>query len=174
MPVLKATFADIPELLQLVNSAFRGPASKQGWTTEADLLEGDLRIDATGIEAMLQDPTATILKYTHNAAVIEGCVYLQQRDKQLYLGMLTVNPLLQGAGIGKILLGAAEAYAVTCQCSSIVMRVISVRRELIAWYLRHGYRLTGTKEAFPVNEKFGRPTQTLEFEILEKAITATS
>lgn len=170
MPVLKATLADIPELLQLVNSAFRGPASKQGWTTEADLLEGDLRIDAAGIEAMLQDPTATILKYTNSLAVIEGCVYLQQRHKQLYLGLLTVNPLLQGAGIGKILLVAAEAHAITCQCSSIVMRVISVRKELIAWYLRHGYRLTGTKEAFAVNEKFGRPTQPLEFEILEKDI----
>jgi ribosomal protein S18 acetylase RimI-like enzyme len=170
MSILKANTADIPHLLQLVNSAFRGPASKQGWTTEADLLEGDLRIDAAGIEAMLQNPTATILKYINTDGAIDGCVYLQQQGLQLYLGMLTVSPTLQGAGIGKMLLAAAETHAIACKCSSIVMRVISVRKELIAWYLRHHYKLTGIKEAFPVNEKFGRPTQTLEFDILEKEL----
>ena len=31
---------EIPALVRLVNSAYRGESSKKGWTTEADLLDG--------------------------------------------------------------------------------------------------------------------------------------
>ncbi|MEO6627712.1 MAG: GNAT family N-acetyltransferase, partial [Aquihabitans sp.] len=39
-----ATEADVDEIVALVESAYRGPSSRQGWTTEADLLEGQ-RVD---------------------------------------------------------------------------------------------------------------------------------
>ncbi|MCW3089685.1 MAG: hypothetical protein JWP81_754 [Ferruginibacter sp.] len=44
---------DIEELVQLVNSAYRGESSKKGWTTEADLLDG-IRTDTKAIELILQ------------------------------------------------------------------------------------------------------------------------
>ena len=44
MYVSPATLADVPLINKLVNEAYRGETSKQGWTTEANLLDG-LRID---------------------------------------------------------------------------------------------------------------------------------
>ena len=35
-----ATHADIDSLVALIESAYRGDVSKQGWTTEADMLGG--------------------------------------------------------------------------------------------------------------------------------------
>ncbi|MFI5129157.1 MAG: GNAT family N-acetyltransferase, partial [Chitinophagales bacterium] len=64
----------------------------------------------------------------------------------------------------------AENYAKAHGCSCLFMKVISVRQELIAWYERKGYCKTGQTEAFPADNKFGVPTQPLEFIILEKAL----
>jgi ribosomal protein S18 acetylase RimI-like enzyme len=167
--ISEATPKDIYALSQLVNSAYRGEGSKQGWTTEADLLDG-IRTDEHGIEAMIAKPGAAVLKYEQEN-VLYGCVYLEKQANEVYLGMLTVAPHLQNSGIGKQLLAAAESYARTHQCSSIVMSVISVRSELIQWYERHGYRKTGETKPFPMHDqRFGIPKQHLEFLILEKKL----
>ena len=159
---------DIPALVALVNSAYRGETSRQGWTTEADLLDG-LRTDQKAMQELIRKPGSVILKYTDDANQLIGCVNLQQQEDKLYLGMLTVSPNLQGAGIGKILLLASEAYAVKNNFSTIVMSVISIRQELIAWYERHGYKRTGQMKPFPTGDpSFGIPRQPLEFIFLEK------
>lgn len=161
---------DIEELVSLVNSAYRGEASKKGWTTEADLLEGNLRIDKPSLQVLLQKPGATVLVYKSAENKLTGCVYLQQENNQLYLGMLTVSPGAQAQGIGKQLLYAAEAHAKKINCTAIVMNVISVRHELIAWYERHGYLNTGETKPFPKDVKFGKPVQALEFILLIKEL----
>jgi ribosomal protein S18 acetylase RimI-like enzyme len=84
--------------------------------------------------------------------------------------MLTVSPEVQAQGIGKQLLHSAESYAKKIHCSAIVMTVISVRHELIAWYERNGYYATGETKPFPNDPKFGKPTQPLEFIVLKKNI----
>jgi len=159
---------DIDALAILVNSAYRGESSKTGWTTEADLLDG-LRTDAGSLRKLIHEPGSVILKYTTDNH-IQGCVYLKQKEDKLYLGMLTVLPELQTKGIGKQLLAAAESYAKKNNCSVITMTVISVRHELIAWYQRHGYKLTGETEPFPTDTKFGLPKQDLLFIVMEKAL----
>ena len=35
-----ALLSDVPQLVSLVNSAYRGDESRAGWTTEAELLAG--------------------------------------------------------------------------------------------------------------------------------------
>jgi hypothetical protein len=52
------------------------------------------------------------------------------------------------------------------------MTVISVREDLIAWYVRRGYRRTGQTSPFPYgDERFGVPTRDdLEFELLTKKL----
>lgn len=82
--------------------------------------------------------------------------------------MLTVSPELQAKGIGKQLLAAAESMAKSEGCKTIQMTVISVRKELIAWYERHGYAATGETAPFPTDPKFGLPKQSLAFIVLEK------
>src|SRR5688572_8542065 len=131
--LLIATTEDIQKLIPLVNSAYRGEASKKGWTTEANVIQGETRIDEESLLKMMNDPNAVILIYRNENQIL-GCVYLQKQNTDLYLGMFSVNPELQGGGIGKKLLVAAEDHARKNGCDAIVMNVISVRDELIAWY----------------------------------------
>lgn len=167
--ITKASLQDIPALTALINSAYRGETSKKGWTTEANLLEGK-RTDEQEMTEIFLDPKNTILKYTEKDHII-GSVLLVEKGHQLYLGMLTVSPELQNSGIGKKMLAEAENHAKALGLSSIIMTVISVREELIAWYKRHGYVDTGEREAFPVSEIHVTISEKpLEFIYLEKVI----
>jgi len=167
--ITPAVIADAPELDKLVNSAYRGDSSRQGWTTEADILDGT-RTDAAAIAELIQTPGTTILKFVEENEIL-ACVELIKEDGKLYLGMLTVKPNLQGKGIGKLLLKEAEEEAKRQNCTSIFMTVISVRKELIDWYVRHGYTPTGEKKPFAFNDpRFGKPKQPLEFIVLEKKL----
>lgn len=162
---------DSEALVELVNSAYRGEGSKKGWTTEADIIDGNLRIDQQAIHDMLQKPGAVILTCKADNDLY-GCVYLNEDGKGLYLGMLSVSPDAQGSGIGKKLLQAAEQHAAKFDYTYIRMTVIDIRHELIAWYERHGYKRTGERKPFPDDEKFGKPTRPIEFIVLEKMISA--
>jgi ribosomal protein S18 acetylase RimI-like enzyme len=167
--ITKATLQDIPSLNILINSAYRGETSKKGWTTEANLLEGK-RTNEEELTETILNPKNTILKYTDNDQII-GSVLLVEKEHQLYLGMLTVSPELQNSGIGKKMLAEAENHAKTLGLSSIIMTVISVREELIAWYKRHGYVDTGEREAFPESGIHVTVSEVpLEFIYLEKRI----
>ncbi len=160
---------DIAALNILVNSAYRGEGSKQGWTTEADLLDG-IRTDEASLHELIQQPGSVILKYVEDNK-IAGCVHLKQEANKIYLGMLTVSPQLQNKGIGKILLAAAEVEALKRNCTAVFMSVISIRTELINWYKKHGYIDTGIVKPFPANDpSFGIPKIFLEFVILEKVL----
>ena len=48
MHIFPATASDLPAIAALVNSAYRGDSSRQGWTTEADYLGGQ-RTDAQAL-----------------------------------------------------------------------------------------------------------------------------
>jgi ribosomal protein S18 acetylase RimI-like enzyme len=164
-----ATTKDIFHLNKLINSAYRGESSKKGWTTEANILEG-LRTTEEELAETIQDPKNTILKFTENNQII-GCVLLAEKDQQLYLGMLTVSPELQNSGVGKKLLRQAEIHAMELGLPKIVMTVISVRDELIAWYKRNGYQDTAARVPFPASDVHIPISQEpLEFIILEKRI----
>jgi ribosomal protein S18 acetylase RimI-like enzyme len=170
MPIVFASENDIPGLVSLMDSAYRGEGSKQGWTSEADLFIGNHRTDETTVTNLMKKPGAVFLKHLNEEGVMDGCVFLQKKDQRLYLGMFSVSPFAQGKGIGKKLLTAADEYAREQQCSSIYMTVITVREELIAWYERNGYQKTGRVLPFPVDERYGIPTQPLEMLVLEKYI----
>lgn len=163
------TLEDVSQLNALINSGYRGESSKEGWTTEANILEGS-RTNEVELAEIIGANTNTLLKFTENNLII-GCVLLVEKKQQLYLGMLTVSPKLQNSGIGKKLLAAAEKHANKLNLPRIVMTVISVREELISWYKRHGYEDTGEREAFPKSDIHISIVDTpLEFMVLEKRI----
>jgi ribosomal protein S18 acetylase RimI-like enzyme len=163
-----ATENDIPAIVQLLNSAYRGEESKKGWTTEANLIEGDKRTDENNLREVIRKPGSVILKYTNEKNQLLGCVNLQKTGDRLYLGMFSVSPEEQGSGIGKKILLATEQHALNEGCKSIYMLVVSVRNELIAWYLRHGYADTGERKPFKEDGLTGKHLQPLEFMVLEK------
>ncbi|HEX8059932.1 MAG TPA: GNAT family N-acetyltransferase [Cyclobacteriaceae bacterium] len=167
--ISKAELNDSETLAALVNSAYRGEHAKKGWTTEADLIEGT-RTDTAALKDIIKKDDTTILKYERDGKII-GCVELKIVDGRLYLGMLTVEPSIQGSGIGKEMLRAAEEFGKTRGCRSVYMTVITIRKELIDWYKRHGYADTGERKPFHFNDpRFGQPKQKLEFLVLEKKL----
>ena len=165
-----AQIADIAAITQLLNSAYRGDSSRKGWTTEADLIGGERRTDENNLQQVMEQEGSVVLKYISDKNAIIGCVNLQQHGQKIYLGMFSVSPELQGRGIGRQILQAAEEYALSLHCTAIYMSVISVRQELIDWYIRNGYRDTGEKKAFPEDGLTGKHLQPLEFIILEKQL----
>ncbi len=165
-----ATAVDITAIKDLLNNAYRGEESKQGWTTEADLIAGDTRTDEAMIAQVMQQSGSVFLIYKDGQQKIIGCVNLQQHDDKLYLGMFSVSPQLQGGGIGKKLLHAADEYGRHLQMKAIYMSVISLRTELINWYIRHGYADTGERKPFIEDGITGKHLKPLEFMILEKPL----
>lgn len=159
---------DIPALNVLVNSAYRGEGSKKGWTTEADFLYG-IRTSEASLKEMISREGAVIL-LAEEENELKGCVFLEQQDDSLYLGMLTVKPELQGKGLGSQLMKAAEQRARNLNCDKIKMSVITIREELIAYYQRKGYADSGERKPFPTDPEFGIAKQPLEFMVMEKRI----
>lgn len=161
---------DLPVIMELLNSAYRGDSSRKGWTTEADLIAGNVRTDIQNLSEVLAIPGSVFLKYTDDTGQVQACVNLQVQHQRVYLGMFSVNPELQGGGIGKIMLRSAEEYALSQGGTHIYMSVISVRTELIAWYQRHGYLDTGERKPFHEDGLTGKHLRKLEFMILEKPL----
>jgi ribosomal protein S18 acetylase RimI-like enzyme len=172
LPLRPATPADVDALSALVNAAYRGDASRAGWTTEAGLLDGQ-RTDPELLRATLATPGTRVLVHEAEGR-LDACVLLERTAHGCYLGMLTVRPTLQSGGLGKRLLAAAEAFASEqWGVRTMHMTVITLRTELIAWYERRGYARTGVYKPFPYgDEKFGLPRRDdLRFEVLEKALS---
>ena len=190
-----ATLADVSAVVELVESAYRGEASRAGWTTEADLLDGQ-RTDEIEIREIIcgahsrirlaeQSPAGLqILDQIHahtpsqeralpHAASLVGCVRIENAGDAGYIGMVSVLPNLQSAGIGRQLLHEAErVIRDELRLPRARMTVIGQRDTLIAWYQRRGYSLTGKQEKFPYGQpRAGTPRRDdLYFEVLEKSL----
>ncbi|MFB6848944.1 GNAT family N-acetyltransferase [Streptomyces sp. NPDC056373] len=166
-----ATDANVDGLVALVESAYRGDDSRAGWTTEADILEGQ-RTDPEGVRAVIKSPDSRLLTVERDGRIV-ACCQLEHRGENAYFGMFAVSPLLQGAGLGKLVIAEAERRArETWGVREMQMTVISVREDLIAWYERRGYRRTGRMTPFPYGEeRFGIPQRDdLQFELLVKEL----
>jgi GNAT superfamily N-acetyltransferase len=169
-----ATLDDVREIVALVESAYRGEASKAGWTTEADLLAGQ-RTDLEAVAAMVESADARVVLAIEAAtSAVLGCCQLERRPGALaYFGTFAVRPGVQGGGVGKQLLAEAERQArEDWAAHTMEMTVIAQRDDLIAWYLRRGYRLTGDTRPFPYgDERFGQPLRPdLHFVVLAKTL----
>ncbi len=164
--------ADVDALVALIESAYRGDASRAGWTTEADILQGQ-RTDPQGVADVIESPAARLLAVERDGVLV-ACCQLEHRGEHAYFGMFAVSPAEQGAGLGKLIIAEAERVArEEWGAGEMHMTVISVRDDLIAWYERRGYRRTGKMTPFPYgNERFGIPQRAdLEFELLVKELT---
>ncbi len=176
-----ASLSDVTAVVELVQSAYRGESSRRGWTTEADLLDGS-RIDPGTVREYVSAPRSLVMiAYPQALPYVPGapdellaCCQLAAGDESVgYFGMFAVRPALQNRGIGRALVAEAERRAITeWGCSALRMLVICHRTELIAWYERLGFALTGATSPFPYgDERFGVPKRSdLVFVELQKAL----
>jgi GNAT superfamily N-acetyltransferase len=167
---LRAEAKDAVELAPLINSAYRGDESRLGWTTEAELLEG-WRTTEEDLQKLI-GPSISQILMCHDDGVLVGALHLQLVSDAAMLGMFSVRPRLQAKGIGKALLAEAERVVVRdWWATRMLMEVIPVRHELIAFYERRGYRLTGSAREFPVNAAVWTPkSPDLKLALMEKSL----
>lgn len=164
--------SDAGAIAALAQSAYRGEASRAGWTTEADFLDGQ-RIDADGVCALLAPPSGVLLAEDATDASLRACCHLAADGEAAWFGLFAVDPKRQGQGIGDGLLAAAERRARDeLGARRLRMKVIWLRDTLIAWYLRRGYARTDEVHPFPYGDpRFGLPRRDdLHFIVLDKVL----
>ena len=167
-----AVTADVPALVALIESAYRGEPSRAGWTTEVDLLDGR-RTDTDDVSGVISAGDSSVLVAEIDGELVGCCNVRRLADGTGYFGMFAVRPGLQGKGVGRALVERAELQAhQEWGCSTMGIQVIKQRDELIAWYERLGYSRTGEMLPFPYGDtRFGIPKrEDLEFAVLTKQI----
>jgi len=136
MEIRIAMIPDIGAITAVINAAFR--------QAESFFIERD-RIDAESVRALMQKGQFLLAEEN---GVVSGCVYLERRGERTYLGLLSVDPERQGAGIGSMLMDAAEEHCAKSGCRFMDLRIVNLRTENHAFYTKRGYVETGT-EPFP-------------------------
>ncbi|MBM7769907.1 GNAT superfamily N-acetyltransferase [Actinokineospora baliensis] len=167
----RATLADVDALVPLVESAYRGDASRRGWTTEADLIDGQ-RTDAAGVAEVITAAKSAVI-VAEQDGVLVACCHVAEEHGAGYFGMFAVDPGRQAGGVGRLTLAEAERVAaVEWGLPEMRMKVLTARADLIAWYVRRGYTQTGELVPFPYgDDRFGVPRRDdLAFELLVKRL----
>ena len=164
-----ATADDIPAIRALIELAYRGPESAKGWSSEAHLLAGE-RTSIAEIAELHQEPDARFLLAEAEGELV-GCVLIEKHGDVGYFGMFSVSPRLQNGGLGRALLAHAEQSARDLwDVKAMTAVVIDVRHELLAWYERRGYVITGEREPFPFDEHTGALRTDFAFVKLRKQL----
>lgn len=172
---------DSEEISILVNRAYRPSADEAGWTHESNLVSGE-RISKEQVFSLF-DGKSVILLLCEQEKII-SCVHVQDGESSAYIGMLATDPSRQAQGLGKIMLQHAEKYAREVLGKlTFKMSVISSRPELLAFYERRGYTLTGETEEYPISACVGQPLiegiqvlsleKTIPFELNKTTITSS-
>jgi ribosomal protein S18 acetylase RimI-like enzyme len=163
--------ADAGRLAALIRAAYRGTISRNGWTSEADLVGGD-RIDVERVLSIIDGPKSMMLVVEQGDDLIACCQLEDRGNNQGYFGTFAVSPYAQGGGLGRRLVTEAQRQAVLRYGSSVLeMTVLAQQENLIAWYERLGFRRTGETRPFPADPIYARPLQEgLYFAVLAKRL----
>jgi GNAT superfamily N-acetyltransferase len=125
-----ASEADVPAIADLVNRSYRPTSDDAGWTHEAALVAGP-RTSADQVHALFQDGSIVLIIMRDEDLI--ACVHVLNEGEAYWIGMLATEPKLQGHGVGKAMLEAAELLAMqTLQARGLRMSVLSSRPELQA------------------------------------------
>ncbi|MDQ2076761.1 GNAT family N-acetyltransferase [Marinimicrobium sp. ABcell2] len=166
--IRRAMPTDAAAIAQLVNLAYRPPPGEEGWTHESALVDGD-RISLDSVNSALEN---TIVLVGVSNSVVVGCVQIEVNGRAVHIGMLAVDPMLQTSGVGKLLLERAEAFSAQhLQAKEAVLIVIAARIELIEFYQRRKYKITGEGLEYPIEAGVGVPgEEAMKLVVLKKAL----
>lgn len=160
----EATHSDAEQIAHLVNKAYRPAPGERGWTHESELVAGQ-RISTEQVVSLINERSSVLVAYERDRLL--GCVHIERAEPYCYIGMLATMPYLQNKGLGKTLLAAAEDLAISRYgARGFKMSVLSSRPELLAYYERRGYRLTGSSHPYPAEAGVGQPLDK-SLEVLE-------
>lgn len=131
LTVRAANADDAEAIARLVNQAF---------LAERLFIKGE-RTDAAGIRGLFAKGDF-LLGFLDSG--LAACVYVEPHKPRAYLGLLSVDPARQHAGLGTELMAAAEEHCRAAGCSFVDLRFINHRNELLRFYTRLGYHESGT------------------------------
>jgi len=135
IPVRPAELRDVDAIVRLVNHAF---------VAESPYIEGE-RVNSGAVLEMLSKGKFLLLEREGRLA---ACVFVEGRGASAHLGLVSVDPGQQRAGLGSQLMAAAEAHCRAAGYSEMELRFINHRADLHRFYLRLGFHDTGVQE-FP-------------------------
>ncbi len=156
--------ADAEAIADVVNRAYRPEPRSAGWTHESALVSG-LRTSPTRVLELFRPDSVVLVM--RQAERIVACVHVECVGVVCWIGMLATLPDLQAAGIGKRMLAAAEDWACRTHApQALQMSVLSNRPELLSFYQRRGYALTGAVDGYPTEAGVGAPLRN-DLQVLE-------
>lgn len=148
-----ARLEDVPDIVDLVNAAYRPVSNEKGWTHEAALVAGD-RTSPKQVEDLFTNDSWVLVLTVRDR--IAACVHVKRDGQACQIGMLATYPKLQGQGLGHQVLACAERFALShCLAKRIEIAVLSSRLELLAFYKRRNYVFTGRSDAYPSGRGYG-------------------
>ena len=165
-----AKIDDVEQLVKLINLAYRAQ-SDRSWTTEKAFVDGT-RITKEQLNRDLNQSNFELLVGENEHGSLVGCIGLTFDNSSVEIGTFAIDPTIQNLGYGREMLNYVEAY-VAQSCSEVrdlIMYVLDVRSELIAYYQRRGYQITGHTEPYPVNANVGQPLVPIQLIEMKKTI----
>ncbi len=123
--------ADLEAITALINLAFQ---------VERFFVDRD-RIDTEAVRDLAAKGQFILFADGEGLA---GCVYVEIKGERGYVGLLSVDPGRQRAGLGSALMQAAEEHCRKSGCRFADLRIVNIRRELPEFYRRLGYLETGS------------------------------
>lgn len=155
MKLIEADLDDAKDICELLNISYRGDV---GWTTEKNIVSGN-RTSINDIALDISNRNSSVFLLHRKESELIACIKLNHTVSGVEIGSFAVRPSYQNQGVGNKVLSAAEAYAASkFKVSQLSMYVVSGRNELISFYTRRGYQLTGELQEFPVSLGVGIPT----------------
>ncbi|ENW07871.1 GNAT family N-acetyltransferase [Acinetobacter beijerinckii] len=161
---------DIEQLVKLINLAYRAQ-SDRSWTTEKSFVEGK-RISAEQLSRDLNQSNFELLVGENQQGSLVGCIGLTFDHRTIEIGTFAIDPTIQNLGYGRELLDYVEAYIAQnySKIRHLIMYVLDVRSELIAYYQRRGYEITGHTEPYPIDADVGQPLVPIQLIEMKKLI----
>lgn len=146
--IREAIFDDILQIEILIETGYRREEARKGWTHEIDILSGD-RLDKGEIEGLFNKSNVKFFVAIDETSKVQGVISVTKDGDWIEFGKFAVNPILQGLGIGKMLIKTVEEFVKNQWNSNVLLlSVISTRKELIEFYKRIGFKETGQEIDF--------------------------
>ena len=150
-----ATQEDAPALQQIIEASFRYEGGRKGWVDDLGLAPR-FRMSVDEVAATIAKPDTSVviaLDADNNDIPIASFQVAKRGEDVARLFIFVVDPKHQGHGLGRKVLAYAEDHCRrTWNVTTMELNALSTRSELIAWYMRRGYRKTGETQPFPVDK----------------------
>ena len=145
--------------------------SERSWTTEKAFVDG-IRITNEQLSGDLSRSNFKLFIGENEQGLLVACIGLSFDHNSVEIGTFAIDSSIQNLGYGKQMLNYVEVYvAQSCmEVRDLIMYVLDVRSELIAYYQRRGYQITGHTAPYPVNANVGRPLVPIQLIEMKKAI----